>query len=84
MSNAKRQLADIQQRSRPLITDLELEVSGPDAHGFFTCNIAWEDVGDYPSDPIAFTSYNRERAQAYALQYLADKLITESRKEIKL
>ena len=69
--------------TRPQINDVSLEVSGPDERGFFTCNIAWEDVGDFPPDLSTFHSYDRMRVQAYALRHLANKLEAESRKEIK-
>lgn len=61
------------------ILDVELEVSGPDDKGFFTANMAWEDLTDAPVDHTPEQSYNRERAMAYALRRLADRLEWRSR-----
>ncbi|MFZ2152092.1 MAG: hypothetical protein WAV09_03230 [Minisyncoccia bacterium] len=59
--------------------DVELEISGPDAAGFFSCNVSGEDITEGLIDFTPSRSYSRERAVAYALQNLAERLIARSR-----
>ncbi len=53
--------------------EIKLDVTGPDEHGYFTCNL-WRCGG-----VITERSYNEDRAQAYALQTYAQQLIDGSR-----
>jgi hypothetical protein len=63
----------------PRWLDVELEISGPDKDGFFTCNVAWLlMLEDAPVDYTPFKSYSYDRAVAYALRALADRLIWRS------
>ena len=65
--------------------DIRVRVEEPTRDNpFWTASVAWEDVVEgRPVDQQKFTSYSEERAVAYALRHLADRLEWISRNPFK-
>lgn len=65
--------------------DIRIRVEAPiSPGGFYTATVVWEDVVEgRPVDQTKFTSYSEERAIAYALRALADRLEWISRNPFK-